>query len=182
MRKLLFVMLMALALAHPAEAKLLKIDYKNSKLSFTGTQAGNAFTGSFAAYVAKVDFDPQNPKAADIDVTIDMTSAKTGDMQRDQALPQKEWFDTATYPQANFRVTSVKKIDPTHFEAKGQLTIKTMMHDVTLPFTIAPERDGTRFKGQLTIDRTQYNVGTGQWLSDEWVAHPVTISVDLVGY
>jgi polyisoprenoid-binding protein YceI len=180
---LLTIVCLFVSFSSPAEAKVWKIDYGASKLSFTGTQAGKPFTGSFGAYVAEVDFDPDNPRKARIEVTIDMGSAKTGDKQRDQALPGKDWFNTAVFQQATFVSTSVTRTTgPRQYLAKGKLTIKTITQDVEFPFSLLPDRDGMRAKGELVVDRTKFNVGLGEWLSEEWVAHKVTIGVDLIGY
>ena len=53
-------MLLALS-AGVAQAKVWKIDYVASRLSFSGTQTGNPFTGSFGAYEAKVISIPRCP-------------------------------------------------------------------------------------------------------------------------
>jgi polyisoprenoid-binding protein YceI len=181
LRGIILFLICAVA-AFPAEAKIWKIDYATSKLSFTGTQAGKPFTGHFGSFIAQVDFDPDNPKSSHIEVTIDMSSAKTGDRQRDTALPNKDWFETANYPQATFTSSSISRISETHFVARGKLAIKNTIQDVTLPFILASDRDGKRAKGELVLDRTKFNVGLGEWLSEEWVAHKVTVSVDLMGY
>jgi polyisoprenoid-binding protein YceI len=181
-RQVILFLICALV-AMPAEAKVWKIDYSTSKLSFTGTQTGKPFTGSFGAYVAEVKFDPDNLMKSRIEVTIDMSSARTGDKQRDTALPGKDWFDTAVFQQATFLSTSVTRTTgPRQYVAKGKLTIKTITQDVELPFSLLPDRDGMRAKGELVVDRTKFNVGLGEWLSEEWVGHKVTIGVDLMGY
>lgn len=182
MKKIILFMVCALVAA-PAEAKIWKIDYATSKLSFTGTQTGEPFTGNFGAYVAQVDFDPNNPRKARIEVTINMDSAQTGSKQRDETLTGKDWFDTAVYQQATFLSTSVTKTTgPRQFVAKGKLTIKLVTQEVELPFSLVDDRDGMRAKGELVVDRTKFNVGIGEWASEEWVGHKVTISVDLMGY
>jgi polyisoprenoid-binding protein YceI len=173
------VFLIALFFCGSSEAKEWKID-PSSRLTFTGSQGGEAFHGSFSSFHAKVDFDPAHPETSRIDVTIDMASAKTGDKQRDESLPLKDWFDSKNFPQAEFHASEVQKLSDTQFEAKGKLTIKSITKDVVLPFTLKPERDVTRAQGELVIDRTAFNVGTGEWLSEELVGHKVTIGVDLV--
>lgn len=185
--KYLLLALSFVLFANMAEAKVWKINYPASKLSFTGTQTKAPFTGTFGAYEAMIDMDPALPAQAKIDVTIDMASAKTGDAQRDQALPGADWFDVKTFPKATFHVTKLtetKGPDATqtarHFTAEAELTIKGVKKTVQLPFTLEPYMQGMRAKGEVTVDRTQYNVGMGEWASDVYVGKPVTISLDIV--
>ena len=60
------------------------------------------FQGRFKRFSAQIDFDPAAPDAGRALVEIDLTSAETGDAQRDTALPQAEWFDTKANAQARF--------------------------------------------------------------------------------
>jgi polyisoprenoid-binding protein YceI len=180
MKKLVLLVCAFICAASVAEAKPWRVDYDKSHLTFAGEQAGKPFTGEFGAYIAKIDMDPADPKNAKIDVTIQMKTAKTGDKQRDTALPGKDWFDVEISPEAVFTSADVKKIDETHFEAKGTLTIKHITQDVTLPFVLSKEGEAVRAKGDLVINRTTYSVGTGEWASEEWVAHKVTIGIDVL--
>ncbi|MBI3419362.1 MAG: YceI family protein [Proteobacteria bacterium] len=179
MKKLLLVLAL-LVLAVPAEAKVWKIDYAKSKLSFTGLQAGRPFGGVFGSWEGVLDFDPDHTESAKIDVTINMASSATGDKQRDEALPQKDWFDVAAFPKAIYHVVKLEKVDDMHFEMKGQLTIKGKTHEVSLPFTFMPETAGMRMKGETDVDRSQFDIGMGEWAGEALVAHKVTIDIDVL--
>ena len=92
----------AASAAQAAEWKILP----GSALTFAGEQAGEKFTGRFSRFDAKISLDPQNLSEAKIVVTVDVASAATGDKQRDTALPDKDWFDAKTFPQARFEFAS----------------------------------------------------------------------------
>lgn len=151
-----------------------------SSLGFTGGMAGQPFSGTFGRYEATIRFDPAAPESAQVRVTIDMTSARTGDAQKDAALPQAEWFDTARHPAARFVATTIRATGAGRYNAQGRLTIKGISRPVQLPFSLAIEGATAKLNGSLTIDRRQFAVGTGAWSSDQWVAYPVTITVRLV--
>ncbi len=79
-------------------------------------QVGAPFTGRFERFQAKIDFDPAKPEAGHADVLIDLASARTGDVQRDEALPQKDWFAVKGANQARFEAA--------RFIDKGQATTR----------------------------------------------------------
>lgn len=177
-----FAFLAMFCVPQEAFAKKWTIDYQASSLSFAGTQSDKPFTGHFKSYVADVDFDPQDVKKTNIHVIIDMKSAATGDVQRDQALPASDWFDSKTWAQAEFTVANVKKTGANAFEAEGSLSIKGVARTVKLPFTLTAEKDGMRAKGELTVNRHDFNVGIGDWVSDEYVGKDVKIAINLMAY
>ncbi len=156
------------------------IYYPSSKLSFQGTMNNEPFTGTFSIYQASVDFDPKKPDGARIEVNIDVRSAKTGDKDKDEALPSKDWFNANAIPFAQLIGTKVRKLSDKKFELIGLLTIKDITHDFVLPFSMEDERDAQRIKGQVAINRFDYGVGIGNWANENYVKKDVTVFVDLL--
>ena len=128
---------------------------------------------------AEIGFDPAHPEAGHAKVTIDLASAKTGDTQRDTALPQPEWFDTASHPQASFEADHFVAKGGDAYEAPGKLTIRGTTKDVVLPFTLAISGDHATAKGHLSLVRSDFGVGQGPWSSGQWVALEAGVDVDL---
>lgn len=175
------VLLAALSLlATPALASDWAVDPAKSRLGFSGVQNGAPFQGNFGKWTAEIAFDPAHPETGHAKVTIDLASAKTGDTQRDSALPQAEWFDVKAFPQASFEATGFVARGGDAYEAPGRLTIRGMAKDVVLPFTLAVTGDKAAAKGHLSLVRTGFGVGQGVWATGEWVALDVGIDVDLV--
>ncbi len=104
-RKLGAILAAALVLVStdPARAANWVVDAAHSRLGFSGVQVGAPFKGEFRKYDAKISFDPEHPESAHLVVNIDMASVRTGDAQRDEALPQADWFDVAKFPDRNLR-------------------------------------------------------------------------------
>jgi polyisoprenoid-binding protein YceI len=178
--KYAFLLALPLLAVLPAQAADWAVDPARSRLGFSGTQTGVAFQGSFGKWSAEIGFDPAHPEAGHAKVTIDLASAKTGDTQRDTALPQPEWFDTATHPQASFVADHFVAKGGDAYEAPGKLTIRGTTKDVVLPFTLAIEGDHATAKGHLTLVRTDFGVGQGPWASGQWVALEAGVDVDVV--
>jgi len=175
----LAVVLSLSAFASPVLAADWAADAAKSQIKFTGTQAGADFSGRFAHWDAKISFDPANVAAGHAEVGIDIASAATGDTQRDEALPQPEWFDAKKYPQAKFEAKSFRALGGDRYEAVASLTIKGVTKDVTLPFTLQISGDQAHMLGHLDIERSTYNVGEGAWAAPTFVGAKVGIDIDL---
>ena len=169
-----------LVVAAPAAAAEWAVDPAKSTIKFSGVQVGVPFTGRFERFEAQVDFDPAKPEAGHAVVLVDLASARTGDVQRDEALPQKDWFDVKGGSQARFEAT--RFVDKGHgdYETVGTLTIRGTGRPVTLPFHLSVDEGQAHAAGHVGLIRTDFGVGQGAWASAQWVALEVGIDVDLV--
>ena len=111
-----------------------------------------------------------------------MKSAATGDKQRDDMLPQKEWFDSATFPTATLKGTGVDKNADGTFTLAAQLTIKNKTVPVHIPFTMVAEGTATRIKGMVIVKRGDFDIGSGAWANEAVVKHDVKINLDLLAH
>jgi len=159
-----------------------------SHLSFTATQTGSAFKGEFRKFDADMTFHAGHPGESAFDVTVDVTSVNTGSGDRDHTLADKAWFWFDKFPQAHFRTKRIVHKSGDHYAAVADLTIKSISHEVTLPFTWKQDGDTAQLQGQvtavmqggLTMDRTRWHVGTGDWASGDTIGRKVEVHVDLV--
>ena len=119
-----------MAFATTALAADWTVQVDKSHLGFSGTQTGAPFKGSFGKWTAEIAFDPAHPEAGHAKVTIDLASARTGDTQRDSALPQSDWFDVKHFPQATFEAAGFTAKGDDAYEAAGKLTIRGAAKDV----------------------------------------------------
>ncbi|MDZ7627420.1 MAG: YceI family protein [Parvularculaceae bacterium] len=156
------------------------IDKAASKIEFSGTQTGKAFTGRFESFDAVIILDSDNLPAARIEAVIDTGSAKTGDRQRDAALPGAEWFSATAFPQARFVSQSVTAAAGGAYEARGKLTIRDAEKDLLLPFTLDITGDRAVADAEVTLNRADFGVGQGEdFLTDKWVGYEVKVSLHL---
>ena len=156
-----------------------EVDEAASTLAFEGEQNGEAFRGTFSDWEAAVRLDPDNLDDAEIDVRIALASARTGDSERDEALPTRTWFNATAYPHARFRSDTITSESRDAYLARGTLSIRGASRDVALPFTLDTDGTDARARGEVTLDRSDFGVGTGEFESDQWIAHPVRVEFDL---
>lgn len=166
--------------ASAADAASWSVDVSKSTVGFSGTQTGARFEGRFSRYETAIVLDPDNPEGARISATVDVGSAATGDAQRDAALPKKEWFDAADFPQSTFVSNTVRKVGDGSYAADGTLTLRGVSKPLTLPFTLEISCDTAHAKGHLDLTRDAFGVGQGPWATGQWVALEVGIDFDLV--
>ncbi|GAN48855.1 YceI family protein [Methylobacterium radiotolerans] len=164
----------------PAAAAEWAVDPGKSAIRFSGVQVGVPFTGRFERFKADIDLDPAKPEAGHALVLVDLASARTGDVQRDEALPQKDWFDVKAGSEARFEATRFVDKGQGDYAAIGTLTIRGTSRPVTLPFHLTLAGDTARAAGRVGLVRTEFGVGQGAWASGQWVALDVGVEVDIV--
>jgi len=152
------------------------VDKSASRLEFSGTQITKAFTGSFSDFNASIDFDPDDLDAARIEVVVATGSARTGDRQRDAALPTKDWFAVSAFPEATFVADDIVTLGEDRYEAHGVLTIRDASRPLALPFSLAIDGDKAVAEGETTLVRTDFGVGQGDFTTDEWVGLDVRVA------
>ena len=173
----------------PATAAEWAVDAARSTLSFEVAAQGTPFSTVFKDWTATISFDPDNLASANATVTINLASADSGSRDRDGMMASKSWFDTAgsTFSapagvpavQALFQTTSFRKTGDTSYEADGILSIRDAAKQVTLPFTLVITGNEAHMTGSVTINRTEWGVGQGQYASDDPVGTEVKVIVDL---
>ena len=157
------------------------VDYGASRLGFSGNEKGNAFEGTFGAFAATIDFDPDNLAAASILVEVSTASGATGDQIRDETMPGAEWFNAGAYPTARFVSQDVRRTGEGAYEARGALTIKDFTQEIVLPFTLDIDGDAARAAGGVDLIRTDFGLGEeSSWLDEEGVALEVRVDFEIV--
>lgn len=172
--------LICFALPLVATATDYRVVQDQSTLGFTATFQGAPFQGSFAQWHAAIRFDPAQMAASKFDVTVDTTSAATGDSDRDGALPGADFFNATRYPQAHYVTTGFVQAGA-HVIAHGKLTLRgeTRRLDLTVNFT--PQPGGTALMDVTgTLRRLDYGVGGGEYADTSVIGNDVTVNAHLV--
>lgn len=180
MRFIAPAVLVAAVAAFPASAKEWTVDPAQSRLGFEASFAGAPFSGTFKQWTAAITFDPADLAGASVVVTVDMTSADTGDSERDTNLASGDWFASERFPTARFEAQSFAETAPGQYAATGTLTIRDVTQPLTLPFSLTISAGTAKAEGAVQILRNAYGVGQGQWSVATPVPHEVNVTFSLV--
>ncbi|URK18343.1 YceI family protein [Thalassospira sp. GO-4] len=155
------------------------VDASQSTIAFTGTQLGAGFDGVFEDFTATIAFSPDDLAGSSVEVLIDIASVDTQNSDRDSQIVSSDWFDAAQWPTAKFETKSFSEIEPGRYQAVADLTIRDVTREVTLPFDLVITGDQAEAKGSVTIARTDFGVGQGQWADTSQVGDDVTINITI---
>jgi cytochrome b561/polyisoprenoid-binding protein YceI len=134
-------------------------------VSITIRQLGADVTGSFAEWIAAIDFDPETEGdiKGSVEASIDISSLTLGSVSEQAMGP--DFFDTANNPTATFSAVITEDPAGVGYLALGTLALKGVEVPVELPFGFSPEGDIATVRAETTLDRRDF--GIGQSLGDE---------------
>jgi polyisoprenoid-binding protein YceI len=148
-----------------------------SSLTFTAIQNGAPTTGTFKAFSGDISFDPNQLSASHIKIIVDLASVSDAYNTLADTLKTPLWFNTSAFPKATFVSSSITKTGNNTYAAKGNLTLRDKTLPVTLAFT-QEEYSSTKavMKGSVTIQRTAFGVGQGEWSDTKAVKDDVKVN------
>ncbi|MFM1947867.1 MAG: hypothetical protein RL207_2150 [Bacteroidota bacterium] len=115
-------------------------------------------SGSFKTMDGSVEFDEANIDATQFNLKIDIKSISTGNGMMNKKSQTAEWFDAVKYPFAKFKSTKVTK-KGADLSIVGDLTIKGITKQYTIPATYTKSGDQVSFKGTFNVNRIEFKVG-----------------------
>jgi polyisoprenoid-binding protein YceI len=167
----------AVSAAGPATAY--SADPQQSRLEFSGVQAGAEFKGTFHKFGADIEFAPDALASSRFDVQIELKSVDTMDKDRDTTIRGPDIFDVAHWPTAHYVTRRFTKT-AAGYAAVGALTLRGVTKDVPIEFQFTAGGTGAKLEGTAKLKRLDFGVGQGDWKSTEWVADAVKIGFSLV--
>lgn len=166
--------------AQPASAGTWQVDRGRSKLGFVASYDEIPIEAQFGDYSAEILFDPAALQASMFKISVVIDTVNSNSEDRDEGMLDAEWFDSSRYPKANFSSTEFRKLnDAGTFEVTGDLSIKAATRQVTLPFSWSQTGNSARLRGQALVKRVDFNIGTGDWETDDTIGFEVEIIFDL---
>lgn len=175
-------LLSALLLAQPVLAATWAVDPSQSKLTFTAMQDGREFTGSFASFDAKINYDAAALDQASVDVTIPLSAMDAGTAERNDELRERGWFDIEKFPTAQFVakgfVPAVGGLPA--LTTSGTLTIKEVSQPVELQFQLTENGNTATATGTAMLSRLAFGLGTKDYPDDKSISTDVKVQFVLV--
>jgi polyisoprenoid-binding protein YceI len=168
------ILALACLVAFPAAAADWKMDPSGSRLEFVATFEKNPAPGVFKEFDARLSFEPEKPAGGRLDVTIKVTSADMNIPDVNKEIRNKDWFDYAGFPQAEFHSTDLRA-DGKRYVARGVLALKGVKQALEVPFTWTPSGDGATLEGELTLKRGDFGIGLGEWKATDTIGADVKV-------
>lgn len=166
-------------LALPASAARWNVDPAASRLTFSAEQSGEIFAGNFPHFNSMINFDEAAPENGSIRISVDMTRLQVDGDDRMAALPTDDWLAIAKFPETTFASTSIRRTGIRQYAAQGRLTLHGVTREITLPFSLDINGNSAVARGEIILNRRDFNIGGGRWESAIWIAYPVTVHYEI---
>lgn len=163
------------------------IDMGHSGIYFDARHTYATVRGYFDDFSGTFITDLKNTNDSRVEFSVNVDSINTNNTKRDNHLRSADFFDVQKYPNMTFKSNRVTHVKGNSYILEGDLTIKGITKRTTIPFTYYGVRENPLKKGQLvagfeadfTINRLDYNVGTGKLYKIGAVANEVRIVIAL---
>ena len=166
------------------------VDAEASSVNWTGEKiVGGGHTGNIQIKEGFLDFDKGELKGGSF--VIDMTTINCTDLEGEYKgkleghLKHDDFFGVATYPTADFSITSVSSNGNGSYAVTGDLTIKGKTESISFETTVAEAgKNSYNATADITFDRAKFDVkyGSGSFfdnLGDKAISDDITLNVSL---
>lgn len=164
------------------KARDLEVDASHSSVIFkVKHQNVSWFYGRFDTIKGSILLDGAK---SSVSLTIDASSANTGNERRDRHLVGPDFFNTKQFPEIKFESESVEVSKEGHLNVKGKLTMRGVTKEVT---AIANKTGEGKARGKpivgyhcvFTVQRSDFGITYGKGALGDDVE--VTISLECKG-
>ncbi len=180
MRRIAGVLFLAVAATAGAqEARFVK-DAAHSEINFVAESRLLDAHGYWESWDADIAFDPSDWTKASVKLVIDTKSINTRVTARDNHLRSRDFFAADSFPQITFVSTLVNKVSDTKVNITGDLTIRGVTKQVTIPGTLVFWDDAARMgrmKGQFTVVRSDFGVSYNSKMNP--IADEIPVAFDI---
>lgn len=185
MYKILILILAAnLFYAFPAfaDAPTYKLIKEKSTLKFYAINNGAPVEGQFKDFSTEIKFNPDKLDESKITVEVDTDSVFTDYDEVAKNLLSKDWLSAVNFPKAIFISKTISRMPYSdNYYADGTLKLRDKTLPVTLNFQVQFSGDKNAIaKGYVTIRRTDFGIGQGQWVKDDAVKNEVRVEFRVV--
>jgi polyisoprenoid-binding protein YceI len=150
------------------------------QLLFEATWEGAAVPGRFHDFEVRLDTADGDIAGATLTVTVKLDSADMDDPDINEAIAGAEWFAVSEHPVATYTSESIEAGADGGYVAAGHLDLKGVRLPVSVPFQWSESDGRAQIRGELVIDRTRFDVGSGEWATAEPIGMDVRVSFDVV--
>ncbi len=184
MYRILTIIAVALLFMSPAFAavpsyKLLK---EKSSLKFYAINNNAPVEGEFKDFSTEIEFSPEKLEESKIKVEVTTASVFASYDEVVKNLISADWLAAEKFPKAVFVSKAMSRMpNSDNYYADGTLQLRDKTLPVMLNFQLKPVDDKTMLAtGYVTLRRTDFGVGQGQWAKDDVVKNEVRVEFRVV--
>lgn len=163
-----------------------KLDKAHTSVNFEVKHFFNTVNGNFKDFDGSFNFDPKNLEESKFTFTVPISSIETNNEKRNNHLKSPDFFDAEKFPTMEFVSSGFEKKAENSYVVNGELRIKDVTKNISIPFIITgktehPMKKGTTIMGlafTTEINRNDYKVGSGDWMSNKIVGENIKITVN----
>lgn len=122
--------------------------------------------GTFRDFRAEIVLDEKDAAKSRVSFDVNVASIDTKNDSRDDTLRSPDFFHAEKHPKMTFRSTRIVPRGKTAADVTGDLTIRGVTKQVTVPVKligVSPDRKRVGFETEFTIDRRAFGVNGSRW-------------------
>ena len=145
-------------------------------IRFSVDRSGSAVQGSFSSWNADIKFSPDALDRSAVRISVNLSSALTGDSSVDQALQGADFFSTSRFSTAEVSLNQFRALGGNRYEGTGTMKLKNITKPVKTTFNLDINGATATASGTASVSRSAHQVGVGDY-SD--IADNVSVSFSL---
>lgn len=134
---------------------------ENSRVEFIGTHVGDdpkPRLGGFRKFQGYVGLNAEKTSVESLSLSFDMDSIWTEFDKLTSHLKTADFFDTQTYPTAQFVSSRVVNLPNGGCNIQGQLTLHGQTTAISIPASYEINEQGLKLTAQFFLDRTEFGM------------------------
>lgn len=178
------ILVIGVFFAFPAFAELsaYKLIKEKSTLKFYAINNNAPVEGEFKEFSSDIKFNPDKVEESKIIVEVAASSVFATYDKLVENLQSKDWLSTVEFPKAVFTSEKISRMPSSdNYYADGKLTLRGITVPVVLNFQVqfVDKKDAVA-KGYVTLHRSDFGIGQGEWKKDDVVKNEVRVEFRVV--
>ncbi len=133
-----------------------------SEVRFEVTKMGfGEVQGTFRISEGQIAWDPSNPEGASIHWRVSVSSVRTGEPDRDQALQGDSYFEASRFPEMTFESRTARRLADGRIEVRGDITIRGQRRPLTVVARQVGRGAAPVFETDFELDRHEFGIAGG---------------------
>lgn len=151
---------------------------ERSELRFVARFQGAEVPGVFRRFTVEADpVGDGNGAWLRVSIAIDSADMFSADLNAGIADP--EWFDFGRAEPASFSSEQIEPLGDGEYRATGRLQFKCGNQTIQVPYAWRSTGRRAFLRGELTLQRSDYCIGSGEWANEEAIDQAVEVDFDV---